>query len=728
MPMLQKQQLFSADKSPMEVKATIEIDVKVGGVTFPFVFLVIERLGFDAIFGLDLLEETEAAVRVKDGVLELFDGLTSVPMSVTGSHILVSTIATVNIPPFSEAIIPTRPNRQPYARDYMMEAEFVAPKASLMVARVLVDGSKRQLLCRVLNPTNRMVKLRAGTIIGKLSPVREVHQSVAAVKCEDTLQQLSIAEMCEALKAKKLILDDITVTGEDYDNLIRLLYKNIDLFATSLAELPGCDVLLYRIDTGDSPPIHRRSYRHTPADREEIARQTRELLDAGIIEESDTPWSAPVLLITKGDGSGKRFVVDYRFLNEVCALIKYPFWTIDQIIDSVGEQNPTLWCSIDLRSGFFQLKLDPETKFKSGFFSDESNYIFNRLPQGLAGSPAHFSAVMHKVLKGMSPSMVIIYLDDILVMAKNPSQMLERLGLVFDRFRAANLRMHPSKCHWAKQEIKFLGYIFSNQGIRIDESKVKIVREFPIPDTPKKVRRYLGLTTYVRRFVKNYSQITEPLRKLLRQNTKFVWTEECEQAFQELKRALTTAPVLALPRFDRKFILTTDSSLRGLAYILSQRDDGGREHIVCYGGRGLRGAESRYTISEIEALAVIEGIKQYHTYLAGNNEFEIVTDHAALTFLKKMKLSNINNRLTRWALFLQGYNFKITHRPGSKMAAVDALSRIDWPTEETKNDQEKGQDETRDTELGHVAAMSTPKERILITFNAIGSHKNIKKT
>jgi len=282
--------------------------------------------------------------------------------------------------------------------------------------------------------------------------------------------------------------------------------------------------------------------------------------------------------------------------------------------------------------------------------------------------------VMQKVLRGLSPSAAIVYLDDVMVLASSPQQMLDRLKAVFDRFREANLRMYPSKCHWSQERIKFLGHFFDRRGIRTDPDKIIIVKEFPTPMTQKQVRSFIGLGNYYRRFVRNFSQITAPLRELLKEDSEFKWTGECQKSFEALKEALTTAPVLVLPRFDKPFMLTTDASTTGLAYILSQRDEYGREQVVSYGGRGVRPAESRWTITELEMLAVVEGTKHFHTYLA-SNEFEIFTDHVSLTFVQNMKLSG-NNRLTRWALFMQQYKFKINYKKGCQMTWADALSRI----------------------------------------------------
>jgi hypothetical protein len=223
--------------------------------------------------------------------------------------------------------------------------------------------------------------------------------------------------------------------------------------------------------------------------------------------------------------------------------------------------------------------------------------------------------------------------------------------------------------------VKFLGHIFDERGVSVDTDKFSVIQGFPVPNTVKHVRSFLGLANYYRRFVKAFSQISAPLRNLLKTGVPFVWTEECQTAFEQLKHALITAPVLRLPRFSDPFVLTCDASYKGIAYILGQRDETGKEHAIAYGGRGLRPNEERWPVTHLECLALVEGVRQFHTYLAGNT-FEIITDHVSLTFLQRMKISE-NNRLARWAMFLQGYKFKITYKKGATLTSADAISRMD---------------------------------------------------
>ena len=345
------------------------------------------------------------------------------------------------------------------------------------------------------------------------------------------------------------------------------------------------------------------------------------------------------------------------------------------IQQTLGENPPKIFSGLDLRQGYYQIPISKETRAKSTFVTHGNSYCFKRLPMGLASSSQAFSFAMSRVFRGLTFKQVLIYCDDIMVFSSSFDEHLVHLQMAFDRLRAAQLKLHPQKCEFGIQTVKYLGYIFTPDGIKINPDKMKVVKDYPVPKNVTQVRSFLGLTNYNRRFVQGYSKIAHSLFALLRKDTEFVWTEECQKAFETLKEELIKAPTLIFPNFQRRFRLTTDGSKHGIAWIISQLDDEGRDRPVSYGGRSLHGAEcSSYSASELEALAIVCAVKENHALLS-YNEFDIYTDHISLKQIQNFQYST--GRLFRYSLILQNYKFQVFHKPGKQNAAADALSRLE---------------------------------------------------
>jgi hypothetical protein len=221
--------------------------------------------------------------------------------------------------------------------------------------------------------------------------------------------------------------------------------------------------------------------------------------------------------------------------------------------------------------------------------------------------------------------------------------------------------------------VLYLGHIISGQGVSVNPEKVEVVKSIPLPKNQHDVRAFLGLTNYYRKHVRNYANIASPLNKLLSKDVPFKWTEDCDKAFQLVKDMLTSVPILAFPNMTKPFILTCDASGSAIGYILSKKGDEGLEHVIAYGGRALKSTEKHYPITELECMSIIEGVNQFHVYLA-NQHLKFFTDHKAIVWLRNFK--HTNNRLHRWALRLQEYDFEIIYKEGSNNTAADCLSRL----------------------------------------------------
>ena len=307
------------------------------------------------------------------------------------------------------------------------------------------------------------------------------------------------------------------------------------------------------------------------------------------------------------------------------------------------------------------MELDDEAKEKSAFSTQSGHFEFNVMPFGLTNAPATFQRLMECVLAGLVPSECLIYLDDIIVFSTSLADHLTRLEAVFQCLQQAGLKLKPSKCHFARKEVQYLGHIVSAEGIKPNPAKTTAVSTYPVPQNVHELRQFLGLANYYRRFVKNYSQIAEPLHQLTRKTAKgYQWTPSCQKAFVELKHRLTTPPILNYPDFSQEFILHTDASANALGGVLCQSHNG-QERVICYWSRQLSKAEQNYSTIEREALAAVAAIKEFYPYLYGFS-FTLITDHNPLTALKGLK--DVGGRLARWMIFLQQFQMKIEYKPG----------------------------------------------------------------
>src|SRR3989441_7567785 len=240
-------------------------------------------------------------------------------------------------------------------------------------------------------------------------------------------------------------------------------------------------------------------------------------------------------------------------------------------------------------------------------------------------------------------------------------------------------------CKFAQAEINFLGHKINGEGVSVDEKKVEVLKSWPVPKNLRELQSFLGYCSYYRKFLKDYSKRTIPLNRLLQKDTKYCWTRECQQAFEQLKELMTTTPVLVHANLHKQFILATDASQDSIGYILSQEGSDGKEHPVAFSGRSLRKSEKNYSVTEKECLALIEGVKEFYPYLC-NNDFVILSDHLSLKWLHQIKYGK--GRLFRWSLALQGLTYTVNYKQGHTNRIADALSRRPYEDKEETHEKE----------------------------------------
>src|SRR5215469_2954036 len=265
------------------------------------------------------------------------------------------------------------------------------------------------------------------------------------------------------------------------------------------------------------------------------------MLQQGIIEKSHSPWASPVVLVRKKNGK-LRFCVDYRPLNKATKRDEYPLPRIDDMLDSLG--GAAWFTSLDLASGYWQVEMNPNDREKTAFVTQFGTYQFTVMPFGLCNAPATFQRLMDEVLHDILWKFVVVYLDDLNIYLKTFEEHLQHLRIVFERLQKAGLRLNPEKCKFVTEELSFLGHLISKDGIRTDPDKIEKVKHFPRPQTVTQLRGFLGLASYYRRFIQNFSKIANPLNRMLKKNIPYEWKQEQQDAFKYLKKCLITSPIL----------------------------------------------------------------------------------------------------------------------------------------------------------------------------------------
>ena len=412
---------------------------------------------------------------------------------------------------------------------------------------------------------------------------------------------------------------------------------------------------------------------------EELREYIDDNLKKGFIRRSESPAGAPVLFVPKKDSKKLRLCVDYRSLNKITVKNRCPLPLISETLERLGTAK--IFTKLDLKGAYNLVRVAPGDEWKTAFRTRYGHFEYLVMPFGLTNAPATFQAFLNDVLRECLDTIVVIYLDDILIYSADPKDHTTHVRRVLQLLSDAQLQVNLEKCQFGVTKVEFLGYVISPDGISMDPSKVAAIISWPTPASVHDIQVFLGFANFYRRFIRYFSKIVGPITRLLKKDISFAWDVAAQAAFAKLKVAFTSEPVLF--HFDpaKPCFLEPDASKAALGAVCSQPDENGILHPLAFYSRSLTPPERNYHIHDTELLAAIEGLEQWrHFFAYSDHPATILTDHKNLEYFAEKR--SLSPRQIRYAERLSRFNLVLVYRPGVQNGAADALSRIYAPEEE----------------------------------------------
>ena len=627
--------------------------------------LVVSRISEDVILGMPFLARHSCTIDFNSTKV-IVDGKQIECTDRHGRQLSssVQLIRETTVPPETEMTLQCRVTAREYCPVGLIEG-----KADGLCLATSVNRPDHQgrVMVRCLNPAGQPLQVKAGTTLGIYTSIEEddINEAELPGECPAQHEAGLPTHLTSLYTRAKENCHDFA----QEEQLSTLLTEYQDVFSKGAEDMGRTTLVEHGIPVVEGTrPIRQPPRRLGPEKEAEAEKQVQELLSKGLIEPASGAWGSPVVLVRKKDNSW-RFCIDYRRLNSVTQQDAYPLPRIDESLDALAGSR--FFSTLDLVSGYWQVPLDLDAQEKSAFVTRSGLWKWKVLPFGLTSAPATFQRLMEQVVHGLHWKTLLLYLDDIIVIAPDFETHLERLGEVLGRLRRAGLKLKPAKCELLQTEVGYLGHVVSQRGVSTDPEKTKAVAQWPVPRDLKGLQAFLGTVGYYRQYIPGFATIAKPLTRLTGNKEPWQWTSLQQEAFERLQRHLVTAPVLGYPDPKLPYVLDTDASGDGVGAVLSQVQDG-EERVIGYYSKTLTPPERNYCVTRRELLAVVKGVKHFRPYLYGQH-FELRTDHASLMWLCRRK--EPSDQVARWLETLAEFKYNLSHRAGLKHGNADGLSR-----------------------------------------------------
>ena len=701
----------------------VMINIEIAGTRAPHSCIVVpEEMECHILLGMDYLTDNHISILTGSNMITSPHGSTPFlpPPRPISRRTKVRATKTITIPPNTIMFIngtlehefPESKTQQPLVSGFLEPYDNLTVHQNLFAAAALTYSELGELPIRILNPTNEPIVIYKRKLLGFMNPVgtRNGYQEVKVQRIASTSTNPNppkspqqSQEWTKDQLFKELKLNDIDIPVPDLERLKDIVWERRDCFSIHEFDVGSCNIFEAEINLKPDarpqyvPPIP------IPYKRREAMEQHLEgMKRAGIIEETheNTLWNSRVFLVPKGipkstpknkynsnqtdvseQAAKLRFVADFRALNSQCLPDQYQLPNINHVVDRIGGS--TWYSTFDLSKSFYQVNYKKSSKLLTAFTVGHKRYIFNRMVMGHLTSSSQFARMMDRLLSSIPLDQLCYFLDDLCLASNSIKTHLDRLALILDKLLSSNLRLLPKKCNLLKREVQFIGLTISQKGIRMNEDRIKAVKELLPPRSVKETQQVMGFLSYNRKFVEGFATLAKPIYSLIDKNTKFRWTDDCQRSFDEIKHRISEGIILTIPDIEdpnQSYTVTVDASLDGYGAELTQVQDGETKTIAFF-SRKTPKHKRQWSQSKLEFDALVASIEHWAIYLKGTR-FRVRTDCLSLVELEKLFLKT-NATMIRRLNKLVEYQFTLEHLAGTDNDVADFLSRYTHKTRES---------------------------------------------